>query len=144
MKTNRTSLAKSNVDLLNRPSPILNPIDVRFRTILYLTYVLFRSRNIVMDKIKKRVNEANSAQLGLFLFNFCFNSTKINPKIYLAIFPEGTNSNRNALITFKPGAFVAGCPVQPIILRFYGWDTYTWTFSQLGSDCLFVNTILPD
>ena len=47
-----------------------------------------------------------------------------------ALFPEGTNSNGKALMTFKPGAFIPGAPVQPILLRFDGWDTYTWTFAQ--------------
>ena len=42
----------------------------------------------------------------------------------------GTNSNRKALMTFKPGAFIPGAPIQPIVLRFNGWDTYTWTFGQ--------------
>ena len=33
-------------------------------------------------------------------------------------------------MTFKPGAFIPGAPIQPIVLRFSGWDTYTWTFGQ--------------
>ena len=33
-------------------------------------------------------------------------------------------------MTFKPGAFIPGAPIQPIVLRFNGWDTYTWTFGQ--------------
>lgn len=35
----------------------------------------------------------------------------------LMIFPEGSTSNRKALMTFKPGAFVPGKPVQPILIR---------------------------
>jgi lysophosphatidylcholine acyltransferase/lyso-PAF acetyltransferase len=57
----------------------------------------------------------------------------------VAIFPEGTNTNRKALLSFKPGAFNPGLPVQPIILRYSGWDTYTWTYGQnisnLGALC---------
>ncbi|KAL6055620.1 Lysophosphatidylcholine acyltransferase 1 [Balamuthia mandrillaris] len=34
------------------------------------------------------------------------------------IFPEGTTSNGKSLITFKPGAFIPGEPVQPVVLRF--------------------------
>lgn len=45
------------------------------------------------------------------------------------IFPEGTNSNRKSLIKFKPGAFLPGVPVQPVVLRFKMWDTITWTFN---------------
>lgn len=33
-------------------------------------------------------------------------------------------------MTFKPGAFGSGSAVQPIILRFSGWNTYSWTFGQ--------------
>ena len=33
-------------------------------------------------------------------------------------------------MTFKPGAFIPGVPIQPIVLRFTGWYTYTWTFAQ--------------
>uniref|UniRef100_A0A4W3JB09 Lysophosphatidylcholine acyltransferase 1 n=1 Tax=Callorhinchus milii TaxID=7868 RepID=A0A4W3JB09_CALMI len=32
------------------------------------------------------------------------------------IFPEGTCTNRTCLITFKPGAFIPGVPVQPVVL----------------------------
>ena len=46
----------------------------------------------------------------------------------ILIFPEGTNSNRKSLLKFKPGAFIPGVPVQPVLLRFEGWDTLTWTF----------------
>jgi len=77
-----------------------------------------RSRNRVLEKIKKRAEDYTQPQL--------------------AVFPEGTNSNRKALITFKPGAFVAGCPVQPILMRFKGWDTYTWTFSQNPSNLIYL------
>lgn len=34
------------------------------------------------------------------------------------IFPEGTTTNRKALITFKAGAFIPGMPVQPVVLRY--------------------------
>ncbi|KAG9479382.1 hypothetical protein GDO78_012842 [Eleutherodactylus coqui] len=34
------------------------------------------------------------------------------------IFPEGTCTNRSCLITFKPGAFIPGVPVQPVVLRY--------------------------
>ena len=35
----------------------------------------------------------------------------------LLIFPEGSTSNRKALVPFKPGAFVPGKPVQPVLIR---------------------------
>jgi lysophosphatidylcholine acyltransferase / lyso-PAF acetyltransferase len=47
---------------------------------------------------------------------------------HLLIFPEGTTTNGDALITFKNGAFYPGKPVQPIILRFPNshWNPH-WT-----------------
>ncbi|XP_048253838.1 lysophosphatidylcholine acyltransferase 2-like isoform X1 [Haliotis rufescens] len=45
------------------------------------------------------------------------------------IFPEGTCTNRSCLITFKPGAFYPGVPVQPVCLRYFNkLDTFTWTW----------------
>ena len=40
----------------------------------------------------------------------------------LMIFPEGSTSNRKALMSFKPGAFVPGKPVQPILIRYELWN----------------------
>ncbi|MEE6525275.1 hypothetical protein FKM82_025168 [Ascaphus truei] len=36
----------------------------------------------------------------------------------LLFFPEGTNGNGKVLLKFKPGAFVAGVPVQPVLMRY--------------------------
>jgi len=45
------------------------------------------------------------------------------------IFPEGTCTNRQALITFRLGSFYPGVPVQPVILRYENMlDTVTWTW----------------
>nr|XP_033785557.1 lysophosphatidylcholine acyltransferase 1 isoform X2 [Geotrypetes seraphini] len=49
------------------------------------------------------------------------------------IFPEGTCTNRSCLITFKPGAFIPGVPVQPLVLRYPNtMDTVTWTWQGPG------------
>lgn len=49
----------------------------------------------------------------------------------LLIFPEGSTSNRQALMTFKPGAFCPGKPVQPVVIRYPNkLDTVTWTWNQ--------------
>lgn len=37
----------------------------------------------------------------------------------VVIFPEGTNTNGQALVTFKLGAFIAGLPVQPVVVRYH-------------------------
>lgn len=58
-------------------------------------------------------------------------SASSDPWPHLLIFPEGSTSNRQALMTFKPGAFYPGKPVQPVVMR-YGnkTDTVTWTWNQ--------------
>ena len=43
--------------------------------------------------------------------------------------PEGTTTNGNYILPFKTGAFLAGTPVQPVILKYPytrfspAWDT---------------------
>ncbi|XP_062942653.1 lysophosphatidylcholine acyltransferase 1 [Cynocephalus volans] len=52
----------------------------------------------------------------------------------IMIFPEGTCTNRTCLITFKPGAFIPGVPVQPVVLRYPNkLDTITWTWQGPGA-----------
>ncbi|KAM9426259.1 lysophospholipid acyltransferase LPCAT4 [Pholidichthys leucotaenia] len=47
----------------------------------------------------------------------------------MLMFPEGTTTNGSVLIKFKPGAFVAGVPVQPVLLRYPNkLDTVRWTY----------------
>jgi len=58
----------------------------------------------------------------------------------LVIFPEGATSNRKAILNFKPGGFIPGVPVQPILVHYPNFhDTISWTWDQphgvLG--CLF-------
>ncbi|TRY71521.1 hypothetical protein TCAL_00227 [Tigriopus californicus] len=49
----------------------------------------------------------------------------------LLIFPEGSTSNGQALMSFKPGAFYPGKPVQPVLIRYPNrLDTVTWTWNQ--------------
>ncbi|KAK9797382.1 hypothetical protein WJX73_008706 [Symbiochloris irregularis] len=36
----------------------------------------------------------------------------------MLLFPEGTTTNGNFLLPFRKGAFLAGAPVQPVILRY--------------------------
>nr|XP_020442512.1 lysophospholipid acyltransferase LPCAT4 isoform X2 [Monopterus albus] len=47
----------------------------------------------------------------------------------MLMFPEGTTTNGGALIKFKPGAFLAGVPVQPVLLHYPNkLDTVRWTY----------------
>uniref|UniRef100_A0A8C8WKG1 Lysophosphatidylcholine acyltransferase 1 n=1 Tax=Panthera leo TaxID=9689 RepID=A0A8C8WKG1_PANLE len=69
------------------------------------------SRNIPIWGSDSRENRLYS-ELCLRSSFFPFHSSKI------MIFPEGTCTNRTCLITFKPGAFIPGVPVQPVVLRY--------------------------
>ncbi|MEE6525273.1 hypothetical protein FKM82_025168, partial [Ascaphus truei] len=51
----------------------------------------------------------------------------------LLFFPEGTNGNGKVLLKFKPGAFVAGVPVQPVLMRYPNrLPATTWTWQGNG------------
>ncbi|XP_051757202.1 lysophospholipid acyltransferase LPCAT4 [Ctenopharyngodon idella] len=51
----------------------------------------------------------------------------------MLMFPEGTTTNGQALIKFKPGAFLAGVPVQPVLLHYPSDpDTVRWTWKGLS------------
>lgn len=50
------------------------------------------------------------------------------------IFPEGTCTNRQALITFRLGGFYPCVPVQPVLIRYdNSLDTVTWTWEGMGA-----------
>ncbi|XP_062302190.1 lysophosphatidylcholine acyltransferase 1 [Osmerus eperlanus] len=52
----------------------------------------------------------------------------------IMIFPEGTCTNRSSLLRYKPGAFIPGVPVQPVVLRYLNkLDTITWTWQGPGA-----------
>jgi len=54
--------------------------------------------------------------------------------LQVLIFPEGTCTNRSCLITFKPGAFYPGVPIQPVCIRYPNkLDTVTWTWEGPGA-----------
>ncbi|KAF6039680.1 LPCAT2 [Bugula neritina] len=81
------------------------------------------SRQKVIDELKTRVQ-----------------SEGVWPQLIL--FPEGTTTNRQALITFKPGAFIPGMPVQPVVIRYPdAWDTVTWAWEGAGVGVLFWLTL---
>ncbi|KAF1380805.1 hypothetical protein PFLUV_G00167800 [Perca fluviatilis] len=47
----------------------------------------------------------------------------------MLMFAEGTTTNGSALIKFKPGAFLAGVPVQPVLLRYPNkLNTVRWSY----------------
>ena len=50
------------------------------------------------------------------------------------IYPEGTTTNRKALITFKSGGFAPGVPVQPAIIEYLNdYDSFSWSVQHAGT-----------
>ena len=50
-----------------------------------------------------------------------------NAHAQIGIFPEGTCTNRSALITFKCGAFIPGVPIQPVCVEYFpAFDCVSW------------------
>ncbi|XP_044511435.1 lysophospholipid acyltransferase LPEAT1-like isoform X2 [Mangifera indica] len=85
----------------------------------------------VSDVVTKRVQEAHQ--------------DKSAPMMML--FPEGTTTNGDFLLPFKTGAFLAGVPVLPVILRYPyqrfspAWDSISGVRHVLFLLCQFVNHI---
>ncbi|KAK8601254.1 hypothetical protein V6N12_051094 [Hibiscus sabdariffa] len=71
------------------------------------------------------------------------NQNKSAPMMML--FPEGTTTNGDYLLPFKTGAFLAGAPVVPVILRYPyqrfspAWDSITGVRHVVLLLCQFVN-----
>ena len=85
---------------------------VQFAQAIFVSRERKESREKCKDEIKRRVN--NDEPWEQFL-----------------IFPEGTNSNRQALLPFKAGGFLPGKPVQPVLIRYHlQHDTVSWTWDQ--------------
>lgn len=63
----------------------------------------------------------------------------------MLLFPEGTTTNGDYLLSFKTGAFLAGAPVVPVILRYPyqrfspAWDSITGVRHVVFLLCQFVN-----
>ncbi|KAK8683797.1 hypothetical protein V6N13_039844 [Hibiscus sabdariffa] len=63
----------------------------------------------------------------------------------MMLFPEGTTTNGDYLLPFKTGAFLAGAPVVPVILRYPyqrfspAWDSITGVRHVVLLLCQFVN-----
>ncbi|CAN4093818.1 unnamed protein product [Withania somnifera] len=65
----------------------------------------------------------------------------------MLLFPEGTTTNGDFLLPFKSGAFLAGAPVQPVILRYPyqrfspAWDSISGVRHVIFLLCQFVNYV---
>merc|ERR1712055_705307 len=73
---------------------------VQFGQAIFVSRQRKESREECKEEIRRRVNSEE-------------------PWRQFLIFPEGTTSNRQALMTFKPGGFLPGKPVQPVLIRYH-------------------------
>ncbi|XP_077169726.1 lysophospholipid acyltransferase LPCAT4 isoform X2 [Paroedura picta] len=72
------------------------------------------SRKKVVEEVKRRATSRGKWPQVLF-------------------YPEGTCSNKKALLKFKPGAFISGVPVQPVLIRYpNSMDSTTWAWRGPG------------
>uniref|UniRef100_A0A0G4IBX0 Phospholipid/glycerol acyltransferase domain-containing protein n=1 Tax=Chromera velia CCMP2878 TaxID=1169474 RepID=A0A0G4IBX0_9ALVE len=58
----------------------------------------------------------------------------------LNMFPEGTTTNGRSLIRFQSGAFVAGAPVQPVVIQF-PWCVFNPCWAAIGGGELFLRIL---
>ncbi|KAG2438115.1 hypothetical protein HXX76_005724 [Chlamydomonas incerta] len=49
----------------------------------------------------------------------------------MMLFPEGTTTNNKYIMPFKRGAFVAGVPVQPLVLKYRGSSRFSPTWDAM-------------
>eukprot|EP00096_Caligus_rogercresseyi_P003272 TRINITY_DN1601_c0_g1_i1.p1 TRINITY_DN1601_c0_g1~~TRINITY_DN1601_c0_g1_i1.p1 ORF type:complete len:349 (+),score=119.01 TRINITY_DN1601_c0_g1_i1:260-1306(+) len=101
----------------NRHAILISAVQLFFQTI-FVDRRKSDSRKATMEMIRKRALDPDNDYTQVFL---C---------------PEGTNTNRKVLIKFKIGAFAPGVPVQPVLIRYPGYervDAITWTYHQSHS-----------
>jgi len=99
----------------NRRIPFIGKC-IEFAQAIFVSREVKDSREACKAEIRRRCDPATTETWEQFL-----------------IFPEGTTSNRQALMSFKPGGFLPGQPVQPVLMRYHvapERDTVSWTWDQ--------------
>jgi len=99
----------------NRRIPLVGKC-IQFAQAIFVSREVKESREECKAEIRRRCSPLCEEQWEQFL-----------------IFPEGTTSNRRALMSFKPGGFLPGQPVQPVLLKYHvtpSRDTVSWTWNQ--------------
>lgn len=97
----------------NQSIPLMGPC-IQFNQTIFVSREGADSRSKAVNMIKERVLSPL-------------------PWPQFVLWPEGTCSNRKALMHFKPGAFIPGAPVQPVLIKYHvpeHMDTVTWTWDQ--------------
>ncbi|XP_062501154.1 lysophosphatidylcholine acyltransferase 2B-like [Corticium candelabrum] len=79
---------------------------------IYVSRSDSQSRQLALDNIKERVANPLSPQVLVFVEGWC--------------------TNRASLTPFKKGAFVCGCPIQPVVYRYLNdMDITSWAWNGL-------------
>jgi lysophosphatidylcholine acyltransferase/lyso-PAF acetyltransferase len=92
---------------------------VGYKSIIWQS--LFVDNRAGADKTQQGTNVAQQiAERG--------ENLNLNPVL---IFPEGTTSNGESLITFRSGAFISGHPVKPVGIR-YGHGNFSPAWESIG------------
>ncbi|XP_069489862.1 lysophospholipid acyltransferase LPCAT4 isoform X2 [Ambystoma mexicanum] len=101
----------SRVENLN--IPVIGAL-LRFNQSILVSRHEPASRKKVVEEVKRRATSNGKWPQVLF-------------------FPEGTTSNGQVLLKFKPGAFIAGVPIQPVLVRYPNKIPATiWTWKGNG------------
>ncbi|XP_059037052.1 lysophospholipid acyltransferase LPCAT4 isoform X1 [Mustela lutreola] len=94
--------------------PFWTPALLRFNQAILVSRHDPASRRRVVEEVRRRATSGGKWPQVLF-------------------FPEGTCSNKKALLKFKPGAFIAGVPVQPVLIQYpNSLDTTSWAWRGPG------------
>lgn len=59
----------------------------------------------------------------------------------VAIFPEGTTTNGDYLLKFRTGAFIAGTPVLPVLIR-YSYDWFSPSYESIKTSTYVMGLIM--
>ncbi|MBZ3888262.1 Lysophospholipid acyltransferase LPCAT4 [Sciurus carolinensis] len=97
----------------NLSAPVIGAL-LRFNQAILVSRHDPASRRRVVEEVRRRATSGGKWPQVLF-------------------FPEGICSNKKALLKFKPGAFIAGVLVQPVLIRYpNSVDTTSWAWRGPG------------
>uniref|UniRef100_A0A7I4ADL1 Phospholipid/glycerol acyltransferase domain-containing protein n=2 Tax=Physcomitrium patens TaxID=3218 RepID=A0A7I4ADL1_PHYPA len=78
---------------------------------LFMAGTIIRSMQVIaVDRTSAESRKSATAEIKRRAASMEFPS--------VLLFPEGTTTNGRSLISFKPGAFVPGFPIQPVVIRY--------------------------
>jgi lysophosphatidylcholine acyltransferase/lyso-PAF acetyltransferase len=94
---------------------VLSPVSKEeIKKIPVIGFLLSAFRAVTVNRVSAQSRHDTLEMIG--------NRAKLNMQTHLLpqilIFPEGTTTNGNSLVSFKPGAFIPGLPVQPVCLKY--------------------------